>query len=85
MVNQDSISHLIQNRGSDAMATTYTEADFPQPTFCIFEYACNSILNDNFRNENYSLSSILKKIKYKAIAPVDPEILTNINHPDSRF
>jgi len=84
LVNEDTLQHLIANRDTSAIATTYrSDFDgFPEPLITIWEPKSYPVLL-NFLSQGHSCPrKVLINNDVCLLQPPNPEDLTNVNTPE---
>lgn len=84
-LNRDSIMQLIQSRHGNATCFFLTENNIHEPLLTIYESSFYTIVLDNYRKQNFSLSKILEYEKVNAIQLYSSMMLQNVNTPDEYF
>ena len=79
-ININVLKLLINNRNSNAIATTFQgkTKKYPEPLITIWEAKVFPLFKNNIKNNSYSLVNILKQNKIKTITIKD-DLIQNIN------
>jgi molybdopterin-guanine dinucleotide biosynthesis protein A len=80
------ITQLLNERGEQGIATVFTSADhdFPEPLIGIWEPSAFPLLEQQYKEGNYSLLNILNNNHISLVTALDPEGLTNVNTPEEK-
>jgi molybdenum cofactor guanylyltransferase len=83
-INEESISYLLTNRDSNAMATCFydSEGALPEPLFCIWEAKCLPSLKKFYEAGNISPREFLNKTTVKLLKSPFADLNLNINSPE---
>lgn len=81
-INREAVSKLLNNRNKNFIATCYKDKDdFVNPLFAIWEKEAAPYIYEAIKNNDYSLSKILKTHTSNILNITDDSILSNINTP----
>ena len=80
------ITQLLKERDVRGIATVFksTNHDFPEPLIGIWEPSAFPLLEQQYREGNYSLLNILNNNHIFLVTASDPEGLTNVNTPEEK-
>lgn len=80
------ITQLINERDEQGIATVFTSSnhDYPEPLIGIWEPSAFPLLEQQYKEGNYSLLNILNNNHIFLVTALDPEGLTNVNTPEEK-
>jgi molybdopterin-guanine dinucleotide biosynthesis protein A len=80
------ITQLINERAEQGIATVFTSSnhDYPEPLIGIWEPSAFPLLEQQYKESNYSLLNILNNNHISLVTALDPEGLTNVNTPEEK-
>jgi molybdopterin-guanine dinucleotide biosynthesis protein A len=80
------ITQLINERDKHGIATVFKSSnhDFPEPLIGIWEPSAFPLLEQQYKEGNYSLLNILNNNHISLLTALDPEGLTNVNTPEEK-
>ena len=80
------ITQLINERAEQGIATVFTSSnhDYPEPLIGIWEPSAFPLLEQQYKEGNYSLLNILNNNHISLVTALDPEGLTNVNTPEEK-
>ena len=84
-IDLECFQYLIENRKADATCFINTDENIHEPLITVYESSFQKIISDNFKNNNYSLSKILKQENVTSIVAPSEFKLQNINTPEEFF
>ncbi len=80
------ITQLITERNVQGIATVFSSAnhDYPEPLIGIWEPSAFPLIEQQYKEGNYSLLNILNNNYISLVSVLDPEGLTNVNTPEEK-
>jgi len=80
------ITQLINERAEQGIATVFTSSnhDYPEPLIGIWEPSAFPLLEQQYKEGNYSLLNILNNNHISLVTALDHEGLTNVNTPEEK-
>jgi molybdopterin-guanine dinucleotide biosynthesis protein A len=80
------ITQLLNERDELGIATVFTSSnhDYPEPLIGIWEPSAFPLLEQQYKEGNYSLLNILNNNHISLVTALDPEGLTNVNTPEEK-
>ena len=80
------ITQLINERDEQGIATVFSSADhdYPEPLIGIWEPSAFPLMEQQYKEGNYSLLNILNNNYISLVSALDPEGLTNVNTPEEK-
>jgi molybdopterin-guanine dinucleotide biosynthesis protein A len=80
------ITQLLNERDGLGIATVFSSAghDYPEPLIGIWEPSAFPLLEQQYKEGNYSLLNILNNNHISLVTALDPEGLTNVNTPEEK-
>jgi molybdopterin-guanine dinucleotide biosynthesis protein A len=80
------ITQLLNERDELGIATVFSSAghDYPEPLIGIWEPSAFPLLEQQYKEGNYSLLNILNNNHIFLVTALDPEGLTNVNTPEEK-
>jgi molybdopterin-guanine dinucleotide biosynthesis protein A len=80
------ITQLITERNVQGIATVFSSAnhDYPEPLIGIWEPSAFPLIEQQYKEGNYSLLNILNNNYISLVSALDPEGLTNVNTPEEK-
>lgn len=80
------ITQLLNERDEQFIATVFSSAnhDYPEPLIGIWEPMAFPLLEQQYKEGNYSLLNILNNNHISLVTALDPEGLTNVNTPEEK-